>query len=830
MLDSDDAVAIVGLAARHTGADDLERLWLDLVRGREPAGELAEPTPVALAEVAYAALANAAARPSVGIVAAEGAVELAHALGVTGPVVAADGFRAVDLAGRMLRDRRCGLAVVGGPGHPGGVCALALKRLADALADHDHIWAVIRGGEMPSDIGYVELCGREQAGDIAAVAGPGRRVGQVSGGGLAGIVKVALALEREQLPPSTLDPRLELAETPFVGQDRVAPWPRDPRIPRVAAVAEWDAGFVVLSEAPPQALTMHAEEPRVVVWSGRTTTEERLVRERLAHHLIWRGEEVFADAVATLQHGRTGHPVRAAAVCTGALDAAAVLGAVDSPRVLTPGRPVPAANPVTLIFPGGAPAVAVAALHRAVPAFARAFDGWLDLLDDPGPPWRELPENDPVLLFAAEAALAQLWLAAGLRPAALVADGVGVLAAAVVAEVLTPADAAALVRVVARTREAGELERAVAGVALKPPAVALHCGQGGPAVTATDAGDPAFWARVVLAPTGHLDGTVSTAPVRLGTLLAGAARLWTLGHDLDWTTLGQQPLRHRVPMPTTGMRPATRTPSEHPLEAARRPVRRGATPLGIDLLTEPGSGPLVLAIPYAGGSGRAFQAMRRYLPRGCGLALVDLPGHGRRMGDPCLRDVDAVVDELLAVLPTLPADRLLLLGYSLGGSFSYELAARLSDAGTPPEGVVVCGSRSPQTGVGHPPVAHLPLDEFLRAAVDMGLAAREMLELPELAASFAAPLQADLSMVETFPYRPLRPPVPVPAAVVGLRGDWIVPEPSLRAWDDLFRDPPLQLRVDGGHLALHEREQEFGATVHDAVEHLLGETVRRPLP
>ncbi|HEV2088862.1 MAG TPA: alpha/beta fold hydrolase, partial [Cryptosporangiaceae bacterium] len=245
-------------------------------------------------------------------------------------------------------------------------------------------------------------------------------------------------------------------------------------------------------------------------------------------------------------------------------------------------------------------------------------------------------------------------------------------------------------------------------------------------------------------------------------------------------------------------------------------------PLGIDVLTPPGAEPLVLAIPYAGASGRAFQAMRRYLPSGCGLALVDLPGHGRRMGEECLRDVDAVVDELLAVVPTLPTPRLLLLGYSLGGSFSYELAARLTEAGTPPEGLIVCGSRSPQTGVGHPPVAHLPSGEpFLRAAVDMGLAVPEMLELPELADSFVGPLQADLAMVETFPHRPRRPPLPVPVCVVGLRGDWVVPEPSLRAWDDLCLDPPLQLRVNGGHLALHEREREFGEAVRGAVEHLL---------
>jgi surfactin synthase thioesterase subunit len=550
-----------------------------------------------------------------------------------------------------------------------------------------------------------------------------------------------------------------------------------------------------------------------------------------------------------MQQGRTVHPFRAAAVCTGALDAAAVLGAVDSRRVLMSGRPVPPARPVTLLFPGRGSALAARGLYREVPAFARVLDGWLDLLDGPDLPlrahWRDagssqapepdLPGSDTALLFAVEAALGQLWLEAGVRPARLAGDGVGTLAAATAAEVFAPADAAALARILVRGEGADVLERAVAAVAAKPPAVPLYGPPTGRAVTAADAGDPAFWAAALLTPPGAGGGfdareglvvEAAPGPQLTGTaLLATAARLWAHGHDVAWESLGQAPLRHRVPMPGSGFRRAAASPSPYPLAAAVRAAgrRSGATPLGIDVLTPPGWGPLVLAIPYAGASGRAFQAMRRYLPDGCGLALVDLPGHGRRMGEECLRDVDAVVDELLAALPTVPTSRLLLLGYSLGGSFSYELAVRLTEAGTPPEGLIVCGARSPQTGVGHPPVAHLPSGEpFIRAAVDMGLAAREMLELPALAESFVGPLQSDLAMVETFPYRPRRPRLPVPVCVVGLRGDWIVPEPSLRAWDDLCLEPPLQLRVDGGHLALHEHEREFGETVKAAVEHLLG--------
>lgn len=238
-----------------------------------------------------------------------------------------------------------------------------------------------------------------------------------------------------------------------------------------------------------------------------------------------------------------------------------------------------------------------------------------------------------------------------------------------------------------------------------------------------------------------------------------------------------------------------------------------------ELMPPDGPGPTVVAIPYAGGSGRAFRSLRRHVPPWCGLALVDLPGHGRQATEPFLHDADQAVTGLLAALETLPATDLVLLGHSLGGVLAYEVAARLTDRGTPPAGLVVCGSRAPFTGLGHPPVAHLPAGEpFLRAAVDLGLAAPEMLELPELAETFGGLLQADMTM--TASYRPRRrPPLPVRACVIGFGADWLVPEPALRAWDALFDSPPLHLRMAGGHLALHEREDDYGEAVRAAVEH-----------
>jgi len=238
-----------------------------------------------------------------------------------------------------------------------------------------------------------------------------------------------------------------------------------------------------------------------------------------------------------------------------------------------------------------------------------------------------------------------------------------------------------------------------------------------------------------------------------------------------------------------------------------------------DVLNPDGAGPVVVALPYAGGSGRAFRPLHELLPDDCALALVDLPGHGTRLAEPCWYDADDVVVALLDAVGALPPERLVLLGYSMGGWLAYELAARLVDGGAPPMGLVVCGTRAPQTGIGHPSVANRPAGaEFLHEAVALGLAAPEMLEVPGLAELFAAPLHADLTLVQSYRYRP-RPPLPVPTCVVGFDSDWLVPEPTLRAWDDVCADPPLHRRVVGSHLALHEQHAEFGAAVAAGVAH-----------
>ncbi len=78
---------------------------------------------------------------------------------------------------------------------------------------------------------------------------------------MAGLIKAAMVLQRELIPPTLhfkkLNPRIELADSPFKIADRLIPFPKGNE-PRRAAVSSFGFGgtnvHTILEEAPqPQA-------------------------------------------------------------------------------------------------------------------------------------------------------------------------------------------------------------------------------------------------------------------------------------------------------------------------------------------------------------------------------------------------------------------------------------------------------------------------------------------------------------------------------------------------------------------------------------------------
>nr|WP_235505885.1 polyketide synthase [Variovorax sp. Root411] len=399
-----------------------------------------------------------------------------------------------------------------------GATVVLLKRLADAQADGDTIYAVLRsacvnndGGSKASftapsvdgqaaviraalaaadvdarSISYVEAhgtatpmgdpievealaCAYAEHTDALGYCTLGSlksNVGHmVTAAGAAGLIKTALALHHEQIPPtvhfSAPNPAIDFARTPFHVTASLQPWPRADQ-PRRAGVSSFGVGgtnaHVIVEEAPPRPASPPAAGDQVLPLSARSEAALTLATEQLAAHLEAHPELPLADVAHTLAVGRKAHTFRRAVVASGTAEAIAALRSADSPSRAS-GRTASRAPQLVLMFPGqGAQYAGMGKNLRANdPVFAAAFDDCMAAFD--GATDFDLRERmfsgdaqslvptavTQPAIFTLEYALARRLLALGARPHALIGHSVGEFVAAVLAGVMRLEDAARLV-------------------------------------------------------------------------------------------------------------------------------------------------------------------------------------------------------------------------------------------------------------------------------------------------------------------------------------------------------------------------------------------------
>ncbi|HVR95936.1 MAG TPA: type I polyketide synthase, partial [Thermoanaerobaculia bacterium] len=322
-----------------------------------------------------------------------------------------------------------------------GAGIVVLKRLEDALADGDHIHAVIRGtainndgsdkvgysapgvagqaeviqlaqevaGVAAGEITYVEAHGSgTELGDRVEVAAlteafratTSRRgfcaLGSVKtnighldvAAGVAGLIKTVLALEHRLIPPSlhfeTPNPAIDFGSSPFQVNARLADWAAES--PRRAGVSSFGLGgtnaHAVLEEAP--APEPHIASPRpwhLFVLSARTTTALDAATANLAGCLRSRPGLDPAGVAFTLRAGRRRFRHRRFVVTSSLEDAAAALEARDPRRLLTAERDAKAPAVVFMLPGGGAQHPDMArGLYAGEPVFRAEVDRGAEIL------------------------------------------------------------------------------------------------------------------------------------------------------------------------------------------------------------------------------------------------------------------------------------------------------------------------------------------------------------------------------------------------------------------------------------------------------------------
>jgi acyl transferase domain-containing protein len=488
------------------------------------------------------------------------------------------------------------------PGNGAGV--VILKRLADALADRDSIYALIKGSAVNNDgaakvgfttpsvegqtavvsealamagcaaetISYVETHGTgTELGDALEIAALTRAfrastpesqfcaLGSVkpnightgAASGMASLLKAVLALKNKQLPPSlffeTPNPQIDFAHSPFQVNTTLTAWPAGPTPGRAGVHSSGNGGtnaHVILEEAPQPAPAMNMDErnAHLLVLSARTGSALEAQSRRLAAHLRAHPELALADVAYTLQTGRAALRQRRVVVCGSRAEAIQALEG-EQPGPVASGGAEGVEPAVILVFPETTPGPGLGyQLYQSEPVYRKYIDECSHsirstlgtdirdmLYDRTGSPraatiLRKASLAVPALVMT-EYALAQLWMAWGVRAQALVGFGVGEYVAACLAGVVSLEDVFKLAFLHGQLcEEHGEVRGArsaslsdgsqepvlasslekyamyLAAVPFATPRIPFFSNRTGAWITPAQATNPAYWAQHLAQP------------------------------------------------------------------------------------------------------------------------------------------------------------------------------------------------------------------------------------------------------------------------------------------------------------------------------------------
>ena len=276
-----------------------------------------------------------------------------------------------------------------------GIGVVVLKRLEEAIADRDTIYAVVKGSAMnndgddkigytapseagqknviqaaqimaevePETIAYIEAHGTgTPLGDPIEIAALKRTfqsqsskkgycaIGSVkanvghldAAAGITGFIKTVMALKHKVLPPSinfeTPNPQIDFDNSPFFVNTKLLEWETN-GTPRRAGVNSFGIGgtnaHVILEEVPALEINPHSRSHQLLLLSARTPDALETATENLVNHLKDNTTIPLPDVAYTLQVGRKAFAHRRIVVTTDRQDAVTVLETKEPQRVFS---------------------------------------------------------------------------------------------------------------------------------------------------------------------------------------------------------------------------------------------------------------------------------------------------------------------------------------------------------------------------------------------------------------------------------------------------------------------------------------------------------------
>lgn len=298
--------------------------------------------------------------------------------------------------------------------------------------------------------------------DICPIGSIKTNVGHLTGAaGIAGLIKTVLSLENREIPPTlnfdTPNPEIDFANAPVYPNPTLKPWETPEGAPRLAGVSSFGLGgtnvHIILQEAPDKAPAAKSTKPQLVLLSAKTITALEARTQQLATHLSQQPDLNLADVAYTLQVGRQPFACRRLFM---AHDCAEAVTALEQEAYASSTVSLQVPPALTFVCTGlGIETNTARQLYESIPVFRQQIESCAVLL------YPHLGFDIRTVLYPADAqktgvlspkpvataaafavtiALAKMWESWGVLPESVLGVGMGEIATAVIANVISLAD------------------------------------------------------------------------------------------------------------------------------------------------------------------------------------------------------------------------------------------------------------------------------------------------------------------------------------------------------------------------------------------------------
>lgn len=205
---------------------------------------------------------------------------------------------------------------------------------------------------------------------------------------------------------------------------------------------------------------------------------------------------------------------------------------------------------------------------------------------------------------------------------------------------------------------------------------------------------------------------------------------------------------------------------------------------------------VLLCLPPAGVGAAFYRPWTNAPSAGTRVVAVELPGHGRRLGERAYDDFDALADDLAREVTTAAWPRWAAYGHSMGGLLAAAVAERTEASGCRPERIVLGACAPPWEFTSASTLDALDDEGLIDYLARLGGLPEVVQRHPRFLKMFLRTFRADLRLAAGHqPTTPTR--LACPVTIVAGEHDLLVPPAVIPGWRAVSADTEIVMVAEG---------------------------------